>query len=444
MTDWLDDHPQIDTLRIAAADLNGIARGKRLPRTMADKAALGTMRFPLSVLNVDILGEDIEGSPLVFASGDPDGVLRPTDRGFVPVPWLDTPTALLPVWMFHEDGRPFAGCPRQALARASDALAARGLFPTVGTELEFYLVDDSGETLRPPPSPRSGKRRAGAQILSLGALDAFDAFFTDLYAGAEAMGIPAEAAISEAGPGQFEVTLGHVAGALRAADDAWLFKQLVRGLARNHGFAASFMAKPYQDHSGTGFHAHVSLLDGEGRNVFDNGGPEGTKALHHALAGCLEAMPACTLIWAPHANSYDRMVPGAHAPTGVAWAYENRTAALRVPGGAPKARRLEHRVAGGDTNPYLVLAAILGGMLAGLEDAVSPPPPITGNAYDQDLDEIPMDWPGAAAAFDKAPIVHRIFAPELVSNLLATKRQEQVRLATWSAERLTSLYLDTV
>ncbi len=444
MTDWLSDHPEIGTIRIAAADLNGIARGKRLPANMAEKAAKGALRFPLSVLNVDILGEDIAESPLLFASGDPDGVLKPTDRGFLPVPWLDTPTALLPVWMYQDDGTVFDGCPRQALARVVAELAERDLHPTVGTELEFYLVDDSGDHLRPPPSPRSGKRQVGAQILSLGALDAFDAFFTDLYAGAEAMGIPAEAAISEAGPGQFEVTLGHVPDAMRAADDAWLFKMLTHGLARKHGFAASFMAKPYEDHSGTGFHTHVSLLDGKGQNFFDNGGPEGTEALLHAMAGCLNAMPGCGLIWAPHANSYARLVPGAHAPTGVAWAYENRTAALRVPGGSPKARRLEHRVAGGDTNPYLVLTAVLGAILAGIEDAEAPPEPITGSAYDLDLPEIPDNWDEAMARFARDPLVRRIFPRELIANLLATKRQEMSRLAEWSPQDLADHYLDIV
>jgi glutamine synthetase len=100
-------------------------------------------------------------------------------------------------------------------------------------------------------------------------------------------------------------------------------------------------------------------------------------------------MPGSMLIFAPHASSYDRFVPGAHAPTGIAWAHENRTTALRVPSGAPAARRIEHRVAGGDINPYLFLAAILGAALNGLEDHEPPPPPITGNAYDQDLRALP-------------------------------------------------------
>ena len=110
----------------------------------------------------------------------------------------------------------------------------------------------------------------------------------------------------------------HCDDALRAADDAWLFKMLVKGLARRHGFAASFMAKPYPEYSGNGLHTHFSVIDKNGDNVFDDGGPEGSDMLKHAIAGCLVAMPDSTLIFAPHANSYERLVPDAHAPTGSA------------------------------------------------------------------------------------------------------------------------------
>ena len=116
--DWLRDHPEVKTIRVAAADLNGVARGKRIPARFADKLLTEGTKFPYSVLNMDIWGEDVENSPLVWQAGDPDGLLMPTERGFMPMPWLDAPTALLPLWMFHPDGRPYDGCPRQALARA--------------------------------------------------------------------------------------------------------------------------------------------------------------------------------------------------------------------------------------------------------------------------------------------------------------------------------------
>jgi glutamine synthetase len=440
---WLHDHPEIKTIRVAASDLNGVARGKRMPTKFAQGIEEDGTRFPLSVLNLDIWGEDIDNSPLVFEAGDPDGVCLPTERGFMPMPWLDSPSALLPMWMYREDGSAFDGDPRHALAAVLKRYSDRGLTPICGTELEFYLVDDSGKDLQVVRSPRSGKRRPGAEILSLRALDAFDNYFTALYDGAEAMDIPAETAISEAGLGQFEINLSH-SDAMKAADDTWLFKLLVRGVARQHGFAASFMAKPYPEYSGNGMHVHFSVLDENGNNIFDDGGPEGTDVLHHAIAGCMNGLSASALILAPHGNSYDRLVPNAHAPTSICWAYENRTAAIRVPGGNNKARRIEHRVAGGDVNPYLMLAAVLGAALTGIEDAQMPPPPITGNAYDQGLPQLPGNWADAIDTFETDERIKRIFPAALIRNLVATKRQELSAFADLSAEEQLDLYLDTV
>lgn len=442
--DWLRHNPRIRAVHVAASDLNGQPRGKRIPAHRADKAIGGGIRFPLSALNLDIRGEDILGSPLVLETGDRDGVLRPTERGFVPMPWLETPSALLPIWMFHDDGRPFAGDPRHALDRVVRRYREHGLTPVVAVELEFFLIDDSGERPQVPRSPRSGRRRRAGEILSLRALERFDPFFTALYDACEAMDIPADTAISEAGPGQFEINLMHRADALRAADDAWLFKMLLKGMARRHGFAASFMAKPYEDRAGSGMHVHFSVLDEEGRNVFDDGSARGSDSLMHAIAGCLAALPGTALVFFPHDNSYARIVPGAHAPTGICWAHENRTAALRVPGGDPAARRIEQRVAGADVNPYLVIAAVLGAALNGIEDARLPPAPVTGNAYEQDLPRIPSQWADAIDRFESDAEVARIFAPDLIRNYVMTKRQELGYIPDLSPPERIDIYLESV
>lgn len=444
MRDWLRHHPDVKTIRVAAADLNGQPRGKRIPVRFADKIVKDGTRFPYSVMNLDIWGEDIEDSPLLFESGDADGVLKPTERGFLPMPWLEAPTALLPIWMFNEDGTPFEGDPRHALAKVVRRFHARGLKPVCATELEFYLIDDSGREFRVPPSPRSGKRRPGAETLALRALDAFDRFFTDLYDACEAMDIDADTAISEAGPGQFEVNLLHSDDVLKVADDTWLFKMLVKGLARRHGFAGSFMAKPYDNWPGNGMHMHFSVTDEDGRNVFDNNTHEGSPLLKNAVAGCLNAMPGSTILLAPHANSFDRIVPEQHAPNGICWAYENRTAAIRIPSGSRRARRIEHRVAGGDINPYLMMAGVLGAALIGIEDNLTPPPPITGNAYELDLPKLPTTWQDAIEAFETSAEIRRIFAPQLIENLVRTKRQEIRYMAELSPEEVLDLYLDTV
>ncbi len=442
--EWLTAHPEIKSLRLAAADLNGVARGKRIPSGHAKKAFGGDLRMPLSALNVDIWGEDIADSPLVFETGDGDGSLRATERGLVPMRWFKTPSALLPLWMFTDEGEPFDGDPRHALGNVVNRFSALGLTPVVATEMEFYLLDGTSEIPKPPVSPLTGQVLASNDVLSLSGLDAFDDFFTELYDACAEMDIPADAAISEGGPGQFEINLLHSADALKAADDAWLFKIAVRGIARKHGLAASFMAKPYFDQPGNGLHTHFSLLDEEGANVFDDGSEQGSETLRYAVGGLLQAMRASTLIFAPHFNSYRRMAPNSHAPTSVAWGYENRTAAIRIPGGSPKARRIEHRVAGGDTNPYLMLAVVLGAALVGIESKIEPSAPIAGNSYDAGAPELPSSWSKAVDLFQKDPIISRIFTPGLIRNLVLCKKQEIGVFADKPDELEHITYLETV
>ncbi|MEI4232822.1 glutamine synthetase family protein [Roseovarius sp. D22-M7] len=437
------DLSQFQTFRVAACDLNGRMRGKRLPASHADKLEGGTLRMPLSSLNLDIFGADIANSPLVFETGDIDGRLFPTDRGPVPLPWLETPQALVPMVMNTEDGAPFSGDPRHALSAVLARFAARGWEVFAATELEFTLVDPGGKSLKTIRDPRSGRRMKAPGILSLGQMDAFDAFLTALYSAGAEMGIPVETAISEAGIGQFELTLRHQT-ALRAADDTWLFKTMITGLARQHGYVATFMAKPFAEDTGNGMHMHFSVLDRAGRNVFDDGSEKGTEILHQAVAGCLAAMPPSTLIFAPHANSYARLVPGAHAPTGAGWGYENRTAAVRIPGGPNAARRIEHRVAGGDINPYLTFAAILGAAITGIEERLIPPAPITGNAYEADLPQLATDWGAAIDLFEANPLIARIFHSDLIRNLVMTKRQEHAHMAGIAPEDHWKTYLETV
>ena len=434
----------IRTFRVAAADLNGQMRGKRLPRSAFDKLDQGNPRLPLSVLNVDIWGADIKDSPLVFETGDADGVMMPTERGPVPMPWLETPSALVPMEMFSDQGIPFAGDPRHALQEVVDRYAAKGWTAICATEMEFTLIDDSGTAPEAPINPLTGRPIYNSAILSVRQLDAFDAYFTALYEACDEMGIPADTVISEVGVGQFEVNLVHQE-AMRAADDAWLFKALVKGLARKHGFAATFMAKPYHDDAGNGMHVHFSVLDRDGNNIFDDGGPQGTDKLRHAVGGCLAAMPASTLIFAPHGNSYDRLVPGAHAPVSAIWAYENRTAAIRIPGGAPVARRIEHRCAGGDINPYLMLATVLGAALIGIEDQMSPAEPISGNAYEiTGVPRLETTWAAAIDRIESDPLMARILPGPLLQNLVMTKRQELAGFAEMPPERHWFSYLEAV
>jgi len=170
----------------------------------------------------------------------------------------------------------------------------------------------------------------------------------------------------------------------------------------------------------------------------------GSDTLRHCVNGLLSLMPASTLIFAPHLNSYRRLMPNSHAPTGIGWGYENRTSAIRIPGGSPKARRIEHRVAGADANPYLHLAALLAGVLEGLITAKNPPAPTAGNAYDAGLLQLPADWAAAIAAFNASAALKTHLNPQFCEVFTAIEQQELNRFTQRMSDFEVSTYLTTV
>ncbi len=443
--EWLVQNGPVESVKAVVCDLNGIMRGKRVPVEQASKVLGGGIRMPLSIVGVDVWGEDIIGSELTFAGGDRDGICGVTGRGALPVNWTSRPSAVVPLWMFMEDGTPFLADPRQALAAIVRQYTELGLRPVVATELEFYLIDPEPDSAVPPISPYTGKRLDSDAILSIDELEDFGEFFSDVYKECRRQNVPADAAIAENGVGQFEINLLHTDDPLKAADDAIFFKRIVKGVARKHKLAATFMAKPYGTRSGNGMHVHFSLLDADGNNVFNDGSDEGSATLKHAVAGLLRGMAETTLLFAPHFNSYRRLRPDTHAPTAVAWGYENRTSAIRIPGGSPEARRIEHRVSGADANPYLILAAILGAALIGIRNKWKPPAPIKGRAYTvEKLPKIPAEWGQAVDAFEAGEIAAEIFDPALRSMLVACKRQEIAGFSEQVTDYEFSAYLEIV
>jgi glutamine synthetase len=180
-----------------------------------------------------------------------------------------------------------------------------------------------------------------------------------------------------------------------------MLKRVIKAAARATGQRATFMAKPFEERSGSGLHVHVSLIDEAGGNAFAQ--PDaGDVLLRKALAGLQRLMGESMLLLAPNANSYRRFVLRSYAPLAPTWGHNNRTVALRIPAGPAVARRIEHRVAGADANPYLALAAVLAGILDGLEHGGDPGEPIRGNAYDQVPPSLPTTWDKAIDALKAA------------------------------------------
>ncbi|MFK4754158.1 MULTISPECIES: glutamine synthetase family protein [Oceanospirillaceae] len=415
-------------------DLNGNLRGKRLLGSSLDKVYEEGVKLPRSVIGVDFWGGDVPDNGLVFETGDNDGICIPVQDKPTLVPWAGEERHQLQAMMMNPDGSPFNVDPRQVLKNIVDRFHERGWYPVMATELEFYLMDGDSEEVqrpRPPVLDRGhGRRLNTTDAYSIEDVDGLESFFAEVRAACDVQGVLADTIISELGPGQFEINLKHVSDPLNAGDQSIWFKRLVKGIARKHGYTSTFMAKPYAEHSGNGFHVHFSLVDKDGNNLFDNGGEEGTEMLTQAIAGLLELMPSSMLLFAPHLNSYRRFQDGSHAPVFACWGYENRTTAVRVPEGDPEARRLEHRVSGADANPYLVLAAVLAGSLYGLNNKLVPPEPMEGDAYadSHESTRLPYRWDDAIKALDKSAVLREYLGDEFVDVFCAIKRQEITEL----------------
>lgn len=398
---YLERYPETQHVDVLLNDLNGVFRGKRLPVASLYRLDKGCY-FPASVYAMDILGNTVEEAGLGQALGEPDNICFPVEGTLSPSATDPQRLAQVLLTMCHQDGTPFDVEPRNVLNHLWQRLRNRGLFPAVAVELEFYLVDkkrDADGAIQPPCSPGSDERNRQSQVYSVDNLDCFSAVLHDIDRLARLQGIPADGALAEASPGQFEINLHHTRNVLSACDYAVRMKRLIRQVAENHGMNATFMAKPYEAWAGSGMHVHISLQDAADHNAFITDDGSDSPLLKRVLAGMIDLMPASMALLAPNVNAWRRFQPGMHVPLQASWGHNNRTVALRIPCGEAENHRVEYRVAGADANPYLVMAAVLAGLLHGIDNQLPLPSAITGNGHDAEGMSLPVRQSDALEKF---------------------------------------------
>ena len=424
LLNWFEQHSDITQLLVGVFDYNGVLRGKRMPIAKLESLIKSGFKMPLSILQTDIWGRDIEGSPLIFETGDADGHVTLSQRTPLRLDWMAEPTALLIGSFTDEVGAPSPACPKGCLSAHQQALAGRDCYVKAGVEMEFYLLGDDDGKGQAAPSLATGTAIVAGDTLSAHHLDDYDLLLSQINKLCLAQDIAIDTVTSELGTGQFEITFQPKSDLVTLAEDILIFKYMLKGLAKSHGIRASFMAKPLSDEAGNGMHVHASLLSKAGDNLFHDDDPDGATRLGQAVAGIMASMRDSTLILAPNSNSYRRLVPSSHAPTKICWGMDNRTASIRIPASQPQARRLEYRSAGADCNPYLLLAVMAAGMAKGFDEALVAPTPITGNAYDQEIDELPCEMGVALDYFAKSEAMQSALGDALHSYFMGTKRQE--------------------
>ena len=424
-TDFLSAHPHISALDTFVIDVNGNTLGKRVHVRDAAKAFTDGVQFSACALIADSRGLGHNPQGMGGSDADPDGTALPIKGTLCMAPWTQAPIAQVVCHMRDVERRQSLWFdPRLILANVVAQARAAGIHPVVACELEFYLVDprrtaDGGVALAAAAANAGPPRRAAN--LSLDALETNAVFLNKIDSAAAAQGVPVCGSVAEYGIGQFEVNLHHVADPLQAADHAVLLKRIVKGVAQSMGMQATFMAKPFANQPGSGLHVHVSVVDAAGANRFGAAG--GEELLQQAIAGLQALMFESVGLFAPNFNSHRRYL-GPFVPTTLDWGHNNRSVAFRVPAAYGPARRVEHRVAGADASPHLVMAGILAGVVHGITHQLAATKPVEGRVKTAANNGFPN---GLLAALDRMQnsTVLAQFLPQQYLRLFAELKQKE-------------------
>jgi glutamine synthetase len=420
------DDGSLAEIEIAWSDPFGHAQGKRIPATQFLNRALGTgFAFCEASLGWDTEGTVVDSLRLTnWSGGYPDVYAVPDLATYRRLPWRPRVGHVISDIVAH-DRSPSLLDPRAVLKRVLARLASLGFTAKVGVEFELYLLNSDG-------SPFQDDIHA----YSLENANALDPILNDLYETLSAF-TRLEGIQTEYGPGQIETNLVYT-DALEAADDAARLKYAAKEVARRHGKIASFMPKPFTEHSGSSQHLHISLWQGDGPAFAPDDGAENQLTLH-AIAGLLEHLPSITLFGAHSVNAYRRFTPDSFAPATVTWSRDNRSAAVRsLIEPEPAASRVELRSGASDANPYWLIASALAAVVAGLEARRNAPPALGGNLYTEGV-PLPESLGVAIELATRDDTILEILGADSVFDFAALARSEWVQysneVSDWERRR---------
>jgi glutamine synthetase len=414
------DKEGVRFLRLQFTDILGVIKNVEVPRSQFEKALDGEIQFD---------GSSIEGFVRIQES---DMGLVPDLNTFQIFPWShpNGKVARLVCDVIEPDGKPFAGCPRQALKRQMEKAKALGFELMTGPEAEFFLFrrDANGD-------PIVDTHDEGGYF-DLTPVDRGEDARRDIVVALEAMGFEVEAAHHEVAPGQHEIDFKY-GNAVYTADNVTTFKLIVKKVALDHGLHATFMPKPIFGVNGSGMHVHQSLLTGSGANVknafFD---PKATYQLSstalHYIGGILKHARAMAAVTNPLVNSYKRLVPGYEAPVNVAWSERNRSPMVRIPARRGMGTRCEVRMPDPACNPYLAFTVMLAAGLDGIKNKLEPGEPINENVFEMSerekkrrkIEVLPGNLSEALDCLEKDDLLKNALGEHILTNFVEAKRSE--------------------
>jgi len=407
---------KVEYVHLQFTDIFGIMKNVSIPVEELEKALNNEIMFD---------GSSIDGFVRIEES---DMYLRPDPDTFVIFPWKKESgvEARLICDIYNYDGTPFEGDPRYVLKRNLEEAKKLGYEFKVGPECEFYLfLKDEKGNLTTITQDEAG-------YFDMAPVDLGENARKEMVAALKQLGFEIEASHHEVGPGQHEIDFKYD-DALTTADNVMTFKMVVRIIAQKHGLHATFMPKPVFGIAGSGMHMNMSLTK-DGKNVFyDPNDPLGlSKECYNFIGGLMKHAKGMTAVTNPTVNSYKRLVSGYEAPVNIAWSLRNRSPLIRIPAKRGEATRIELRSPDPSSNPYLALAVALAAGLDGIKNGIMPPPPVNGNVYHMNEDELknfgieklPGSLEEALNELEKDEVIKKALGNHVYTKFMEAKRAE--------------------
>ena len=443
---WLEEN-SITEVECLVPDLGGIARGKILPTNKFISGLLNdSHRLPQSVFIQTISGgyatEDEELPIDVYNPTDIDVILRPDYNTIRNVPWYDDQTAQVICDAVNLNGTHVINSSRTVLKKILKLFDELGYEPIISPEVEFYLVKPNPDSDYPLEVPigQSGREETGKQAFGIDAVNEFDNLFEDVYNYCEQQDIEIDTINHESGSAQMEINFQH-GNPLELADQVFLFKRTLRQAAIKHKLYATFMAKPMENQPGSSLHLHQSLIRKKNKkNVFFSNTSTVSNLMKNYIAGLQTYTPILMPIHAPNINSYRRLFATWDAPRNTNWGLGNRSCGFRIPSNEETNMRIESRIAGSDTNPYLVIAANLASGYLGIKNKIKPTNETKKSVFDDKKSSLPKNIEEGISMFENDKNISDIFNQKFIRTIAAIRRVEYQAylkvISSWEREFL--------
>jgi len=412
------DEQNIRFIRLQFTDILGALKSVEVSRS----------QFQLALDNESIFdGSKVEGFAKVE---DSDMFLYPDYDSFTVFPWYspmgEGKVARLICDVYNPDGTSFSGDPRYVLKKAIKRAAYFGFSFNVGAKCEFFLFQNGDDNKPSTETSDSGG------YFDMGPVDKGEECRREICATLEDMGFNIESSHHAAAPAQHEIDIRYD-DALRTADNVITFKYVVKSIAQQHGFNATFMPKPIIGQNGSGMLTNMSLFKGMKNAFYDETDTNAlSQTAYKFIAGIMEHSKPMTLVLNPLVNSYRRLVPGYEAPVHLAWSAKNRSSLIRIPASRGMGTRIELRSPDAACNPYLGFAVCLMAGLDGVERGLTPPPATNTNVFntgrrqnDQEkIETLPGSIEEAIELYEKDEFVSTVLGDHIFKQFLYAKKRE--------------------